>query len=76
MRPLLQRVALLFGLGGLCLGAAVVLAAGRLGTRTADWSVAADSNPVDITGSVGLAGRAGAACRCRTSSAAISSTAS
>jgi hypothetical protein len=58
MRALLQRVALSFGLGGLCLGAAIVLAADRLGTRTADWSVATDSNPADITGSVGLATRA------------------
>jgi hypothetical protein len=55
MRPLLVRIALLFGLGGLCLGAAIVLAAGRLGTRAGEWSVAMDRNS-DITGSIGASG--------------------
>jgi hypothetical protein len=53
MRPLFHRIALLFGLGGLCLGAAMVLAAGRLGTRAGEWSVAMDRNAGDITGSIG-----------------------
>jgi hypothetical protein len=53
MRPLLNRIALLFGLGGLCLGAAMVLAAGRLGTRAGEWSVAMDRNAGDITGGIG-----------------------
>jgi hypothetical protein len=52
MRPLMQRIALLFGLGGLCLGAAIVLAAGRFGPHAPHW-VAAD--PADVTGSVGVA---------------------
>jgi Protein of unknown function (DUF1236) len=52
MRPLLHRIALLFGLGGLCLGAAMVLAAGRLDTRAGEWSVAMDRNAGDITGSI------------------------
>jgi hypothetical protein len=52
MRPLMQRIALLFGLGGLCLGAAIVLAAGRLGPHPRD-SAAAD--PAEVTGSIGLA---------------------
>jgi hypothetical protein len=61
MRPLLVRIALLFGLGGLCLGAAMVLAAGRIGTRAgewsvAEWSVAMDRNSGDITGSIGASG--------------------
>jgi Protein of unknown function (DUF1236) len=55
MRPLMQRVALLFGLGGLCLGAAIVLAAGRFGPHPHDW-VSVD--PADVTGSIGLAASA------------------
>jgi hypothetical protein len=50
MRPLMQRVALMFGLGGLCLGAAIVLAAGRLGPH--DWAAA---DPAEVTGSIGVA---------------------
>jgi hypothetical protein len=57
MRSLLHRVALLFTLAGLCLGAAIVLGAGRLAPGTGDWSVAADRNSSDSTGSIGgLAG--------------------
>jgi Protein of unknown function (DUF1236) len=52
MRPLMQRVALLFGLGGLCLGAAIALAAGRLGPYAHDWAAA---DPADLTGSIGVA---------------------
>jgi hypothetical protein len=52
MRPLMQRIALLFGLGGLCLGAAIVLAAGRFGPHAPHWAAA---DPADVTGSVGVA---------------------
>ena len=55
MRPLMQRIALLFGLGGLCLGAAIVLAAGRLGPHLHDWSAA---DPAEVTGSIGVASSA------------------
>jgi hypothetical protein len=58
LRSLLNRVALLFGLAGLCLGAAFVLAAGRIASRTADLSAAAERNAGDITG--GIAGWASA----------------
>jgi len=56
MRSLEHRVALLFTLAGLCLGAAIVLGADRLAPRTGDWSVAADRNSsdvTDVTGSIG-----------------------
>ena len=53
MRRLLNRVAFLFGLAGLCLGAAIVLGAGRIALRTADLSAAADRNSGDVTGSIG-----------------------
>jgi hypothetical protein len=57
MRSLLHRVALLYTLAGLCLGAAIVLAADRLAQRAGDVSAAADRNSRDITGSIGgLAG--------------------
>jgi hypothetical protein len=57
MRSLLHRVALLFTLAGLCLGAAIVLGAGRMAPRAGDVSAAAGENPRDITGSIGgLAG--------------------
>jgi hypothetical protein len=59
MRTLMQRVALLFGLAGLCLGAAIALAAERLAARTHDLSAATDRNSGDITGSVGLSASAG-----------------
>ena len=55
MQPLMQRIALLFGLGGLCLGAAIVLAAGRLGPHLRDWAA---SDPAEVTGSIGLASSA------------------
>jgi hypothetical protein len=58
MRSVLHRVALLFTLAGLCLGAAIVLAADRLAPRGGDVSAAADQNSRDITGSIG--GSAGA----------------
>jgi hypothetical protein len=57
MRSLLHRVALLFTLAGLCLGAAIVLAADRLAPRGGDVSAATDRNSRDVTGSIGgLAG--------------------
>ncbi len=55
MRPLMQRIALLFGLGGLCLGAAIVLAAARFGPHAHDWAAA---DPADVTGSISLASNA------------------
>jgi hypothetical protein len=57
MRTMLHRDALLSTLAGLCLGAAIVLGAGRIAPRTGDVSAAVDVNSLDITGStVGLAG--------------------
>jgi Protein of unknown function (DUF1236) len=57
MRSLLHRVALLFTLAGLCLGAAIVLGAGRMAPRAGDVSAAAGENSRDITGGIGgLAG--------------------
>jgi len=55
MRPLMQRIALLFGLGGLCLGAAIVLAAGRFGPHLHDWAA---SDSAEVTGSIGVASSA------------------
>jgi hypothetical protein len=52
MRPLLNRIALLFGLAGLCLGTAIGFEAGRLAPRTGDWWTAADQNSDDITGGI------------------------
>jgi hypothetical protein len=54
MRSSLHRAALMFGLSGLCLGAAIVLAANRITSRTGDVSAAADRNSSDVTGSIGL----------------------
>jgi hypothetical protein len=54
-RPLLNRVALLFGLAGLCLGAAIVLGADRIASRTGDLSAAAERNSGDVTGTIGWA---------------------
>jgi hypothetical protein len=53
MRPLSHRVALRFGLAGLCLGAAIVLGAGRIDSRTGDVLTAGDGNSGDVTGSIG-----------------------
>jgi hypothetical protein len=52
MRPLLNRIALLFGLAGLCLGVALGLEVGRIATRSGDVSTAADRQAGDITGSI------------------------
>src|SRR5437868_3411860 len=52
MRPLLRHAILLFGLAGLCLGAAIVLAAGRFASRTYDWATM-ERNTADITGTIG-----------------------
>jgi len=49
-RRLLNRPAILFGLAGLCLAAAIVLGAGRTASRT-DLSAAADRD--DVTGTIG-----------------------
>ena len=54
LQPLLNRVAFLFGLAGLCLGAAIVLGAGRVAPRTGDLSA-------DITGSIGTGSMGGSA---------------
>jgi hypothetical protein len=63
MRSVLRRVVLPVGLAGLCVVAAVVLAAGWLGLQTGDRSVAtvgrADRSSADITGSLGGSARAG-----------------
>src|ERR1700688_4046181 len=61
LQPLLNRVAVLFGLAGLCLGAAIVLGAGRIAPRTGDLSAAADRNWGDITGSIGTGSMGGSA---------------
>jgi hypothetical protein len=59
MRPLLlytrlmRRVALVFGLAGACAGAALVLGAGRIGSRTGDMLAAMDRDRSDVTGSIG-----------------------
>jgi hypothetical protein len=52
-QPLAKRVALLFGLAGLCLGAAVALEAGRIASRGADILAAMKRTSGDITGSIG-----------------------
>jgi len=49
---LLRHAILLFGLAGLCLGAAIALAAGRLVSRAHDWAIM-ERSPADITGSIG-----------------------
>jgi hypothetical protein len=53
-RRLLRRVALLFGLAGLCAGAALVLGAGRIASRTGDVLAAMDRDWSDVTGTVGI----------------------
>jgi hypothetical protein len=52
-QPLVKRVALLFGLAGLCLGAALALAAGRIASRSGDVLAAMDRTSADVTGSIG-----------------------
>jgi hypothetical protein len=52
-RRLLRRVAFVFGLAGLCAGAALVLGAGRIAPRTGDVLAAAERDWSDVTGSVG-----------------------
>jgi hypothetical protein len=52
----LRRVALMLGLASLCAGAAIVLAAARMASRTGDaWSVAS-RDLSDVTGTVGVHG--------------------
>jgi hypothetical protein len=58
MRPLLNRIALLFGLAGLCLGVALGLEVGRIAARSGDVSTAADRQAGDITGSINTSARA------------------
>jgi hypothetical protein len=52
MRPLLNRIALLFGLAGLCLGVALGFEAGRIAARSGNMSTAADRHAGDTTGSI------------------------
>ena len=52
MRSSLHRAALIFGLAGLCLGAAIVLATSRITSRTGDLLTAADRNSGDVTGTI------------------------
>jgi Protein of unknown function (DUF1236) len=56
-RTLLRRAALMFGLAGLCAGAALVLGADRIGSRTGQLAdhklVVVDRDWSDITGSTG-----------------------
>jgi hypothetical protein len=47
-RPLLHQAALVLGLTGLCLGAAIVIT-----SRTGNLLAAADQNSGDVTGSIG-----------------------
>ena len=55
-QPLANQVALLFGLAGLCLGAAIVLEAGRIASRGGDVLASLDRTSADVTGSIGSAG--------------------
>jgi hypothetical protein len=57
-RTLLQRVALLFGLAGLCAGTAIGLAAGRIASHTGDLAadVSTAASRDDVTGSTGSIG--------------------
>jgi hypothetical protein len=52
MRPLLHRVALVFVLAGLCLGAASALGVSHLALRSGNMLAAAGENSDDITGSI------------------------
>jgi hypothetical protein len=61
MRPLLygtgsRRGALMLGLAGLCAGAAIVLAAGRIASRAGDALSVVDRDWSDVTGTVGAHG--------------------
>jgi len=58
-QPLANQVALLFGLAGLCLGAAIVLEAGRIASRGGDVSAVLERTSGDITGSIGESAGAG-----------------
>ena len=57
MRTLWRRVALRFGIAGLCLGAAIAFAASRLASQIGDVLAPADGvsarNSADVTGSSG-----------------------
>jgi hypothetical protein len=55
-QPLVKRVALLFGLAGLCLGAAIALTAGRIASHGGDVLASMDRTSADVTGSIGSAG--------------------
>jgi hypothetical protein len=54
-QPLVKRVAVLFGFAGLCLGAAIALAAGRIASH-GDVLAATDRTSADVTGTIGTAG--------------------
>jgi Protein of unknown function (DUF1236) len=56
-QPLANRVALLFGLAGLCLGAAIVLEAGRIASHGGDVSAVLERTSSDVTGSIGGSAR-------------------
>jgi hypothetical protein len=53
MRPLLHRVALVFALAGLCLGAALALGVNHLVLRSGHVLATAGEKSGDITGSIG-----------------------
>jgi hypothetical protein len=55
-QPLVKRVALLFGLAGLCLGAALALTAGRIASHGGDVLASVDRTSADVTGSIDSAG--------------------
>ncbi len=52
-QPLVKRVALLFGLAGLCLGAAIALTVGRIASHGGDLLANLDRSSADVTGSIG-----------------------
>jgi hypothetical protein len=58
MRPLLHRVALVFALAGLCLGAALALGVNHLALRSGHVLATAGEKSGDITGSIGGSKRA------------------
>jgi hypothetical protein len=58
MRSSLHRAILMFGLASLCLGAAIVLATGRIPPRTGTVLAVADRNSSDVTGSIARSGSA------------------
>src|SRR5258708_11414616 len=57
MRPLLPRVALVFALAGLCLGAAIALGVNQLALRSGHMLTTAGQNSGDVTGSIGKRAR-------------------